>query len=535
MLRHSLLLILILAGFLRLFMLGSVPASLNWDEISMGYSAYSISQTGADEWGQNLPVFFRSYGEWKSAVYIYLLVPIINVLGLNAWAIRLPSAIFGVISVYLLYLIGHKLYNRSVGLWASFLMAVAPWSLFLSRPAFEANVSLTLILLGLYSAISIIPAKPRQSWIFVLLSALSFGLAPHTYNSAKIVVPLLVLYLVYYTGLYRQLKKLALMLFVLAVFATPILLNLSSGSTQARYNQVSIISDGEALASFYAWRASSPLPETLTKLLINKVTFSTYQFIDNYLSYFSPSFLAWSGGTHTQHNLPYHGLLYLTQFLALIIGIWQLTKTKLNPLPVVIILLGLIPASLTRDPSHVLRSILAVPGFILLSALGWQYLLAHKYFKWILGFLVLEVLAYLALYFFWYSPTYARDWQYGYPEVSAYLQEHAGDYDHIVVTKWYGQPQLFLAFYGAWDPATYQLENQPNMRYQQEGKLWLDQLEEYQLGKYTFKYLDWQNESRGKNTLYVGKGDDFYEDSNILKTITYPDGSVAFHLVKGDK
>ena len=70
-LKNRLVQILILATALRFFMLGSAPLSLNWDEVSQGYTAYSIMHTGADEWGMKLPLFFRSYGEWKSAVYIY--------------------------------------------------------------------------------------------------------------------------------------------------------------------------------------------------------------------------------------------------------------------------------------------------------------------------------------------------------------------------------------------------------------------------------------------------------------------------------
>lgn len=171
--KNKLFLILALAAFLRLFLLSRVPISLNWDEISMGYTAYSVAQTGKDEWGETLPIFFRSYGEWKSAVYIYLLVPLVKFLGMNAWAVRLPSAFAGIISVYLVYLIGRRLYSEKVGLWSAFFMAVMPWSFVLSRPAFEANVSLTLILVGIHFFLS----------KNLLLSAVFFGLAPHTYNS----------------------------------------------------------------------------------------------------------------------------------------------------------------------------------------------------------------------------------------------------------------------------------------------------------------------------------------------------------------
>ena len=91
--------IVILAAVLRLSFLGSVPLSLNWDEVSMGYTAYSLGLTGRDEWGEPLPIFFRSYGEWKSAVYIYLLVPLIKIFGMSAWVVRLPSALMGILAV----------------------------------------------------------------------------------------------------------------------------------------------------------------------------------------------------------------------------------------------------------------------------------------------------------------------------------------------------------------------------------------------------------------------------------------------------
>ncbi|MFZ2199763.1 MAG: glycosyltransferase family 39 protein [Microgenomates group bacterium] len=517
--------IIALAIILRLFLLGSVPASLNWDEVSQGYSAYSIARAGADEWGNKLPIFFRSYGEWKSAVYIYLLVPLVKIFGLSATVVRLPSALAGVISVYLIYLICKKLYSHQVGIWAAFLMAVTPWSFFLSRPGFEANLALTLVLGGLYLFLT-------QKYLF---SALLFGLAPHTYNSAKVVVPLLVIYLVWSTKLYKNLKSMLMIFVTLAIFAFPLLLNLFSGESQARYNQVSILSDGKALENFYALR--KPLPPIAAKVVINKVTYFTYKFVDNTLSYFSPGFLAWHGGSHSQQSLPYHGVLYASELALVIIGVFALFAAKSkNSLPFVLIALGIIPAAMTRDPEHVLRSTLAIPGFIILAALGYDYLskIQFKYLKLGVAILILEILIYLVSYFTWYAPSYARDWQYGYPAVSSYLKNHEGEYDHVVVTKWFGEPQLFLAFYGKWDPVWYQAENKNNLKYETTGKMWLDQLESYSLGKYTFKYISWADESRDKKTLYIGKFDDF-PGATPLEAVYYPDGTVAFLIVAGDR
>ncbi len=542
--------ILVLAAFLRLLMLDKIPAALNWDEVSQGYTAYSISQTGRDEWGQFMPIFFRSYGEWKSAVYIYLLVPMVKFFGLNAWSVRIPSALAGIIAVWLVYKIAEMTYSKRVGLWAAFLMAVTPWTFFLSRPAYEANVALTLMLAGVYfllrSMAPITPGvksahTPGVSVRSILLAALAFGLAPHTYNSAKAVVPILVVVLVVLTRLYKDKKKMIVLFGVLALFAAPILLDFKA---QARFSQVGITTDTKTLNEFIDNRKSFPISGIGGKLLFNKATFFASQFVYNYAGYFNPALLSIEAGDQYQQHLRFHGVLYVTEFFAALYGLYLLCSNKMKRssllesrvslLPIALIAIGIIPAAVTRDTFHILRALLAAPGWIFLAALGFASL-KPKHLKIVNWILIIEILVYMTMYFLWYPVAYARDWQYGYQQVAKYLAAHSGEYNQVVMTKWYGEPQLFLAFYNAWDPATYQKENIKNLGYESEGRPWLDQLPEYGIGKYSFKYIDWAKEPRDPHTLYIGKADDFYPDSDIVDTVRYPDGSIAFLLVKGDK
>lgn len=525
--KNKIVIVLIAASLLRLLFLGRVPPSLNWDEVSMGYSAYSVMTTGMDEWGEKLPIFFRSYGEWKSAVYVYLMIPFIKLFGMNAWAVRLPGALAGILSVYLTYLIGKKIYGEKAGLIASILLAVSPWAVMLGRPGFEANVSLTLILAGVYLFM-----KNRFA-----ASALFLGLAPHTYNSAKIVVPVLVFFLVWQSKLYKTPRKIGVFFALLAVFALPILLNITSGVSQARLGQVGVMTDQKAVTEFYDMRKTLPFPEVVNKVLVNKATYSVYKISDNWLSYFSPSFLLTHGGTHNQHSLPYHGILYIVEFLAVIGGIVALKKEKsaYKYLPIALIGLGFVPASLTRDTGHVLRSILTLPGWQLAAGVGLASLTSQHVRKWAGYILAIEAACFVLMYFTWYPKAYARDWQYGHQEVASYLREHEEEYDHIVMTKWFGEPQLFLAFYNQWDPDWYQQENMKNIRYESEGRMWLDQLPEYSIGKYSFKYIEWDKETQSVSTLYIGNFDDFPSDAKLLKTVMYPDGSVAFNIVAGTK
>ena len=82
--------IVVLAFILRFFMLGQNPPSLNWDETSIGYNAYSILKTGKDEYGTSFPIEFRSFDDYKPPVYIYLDVLPVTIFGLTEFAVRFP-------------------------------------------------------------------------------------------------------------------------------------------------------------------------------------------------------------------------------------------------------------------------------------------------------------------------------------------------------------------------------------------------------------------------------------------------------------
>src|SRR3990167_7497178 len=89
--------ILLIAGTLRLFYLGKTPISLEWDEVALGYDAYSIIETGRDQFGKFLPITFRSLDDYKPPLYVYMAIPSIFIFGLSEFATRLPAAVFGVV------------------------------------------------------------------------------------------------------------------------------------------------------------------------------------------------------------------------------------------------------------------------------------------------------------------------------------------------------------------------------------------------------------------------------------------------------
>ena len=107
-------LIVVIAIFVRFIFINSAPPSLNWDEISHGYNAYSILKTGKDEWGKFMPLIFRAYGDYKLPLYIYLTAISELFFGLSTFSVRLISAISGVGSAIVGYFLVKRLFGSEL-------------------------------------------------------------------------------------------------------------------------------------------------------------------------------------------------------------------------------------------------------------------------------------------------------------------------------------------------------------------------------------------------------------------------------------
>src|SRR3990170_3574341 len=147
-------LILLLASFLRFWRLGSYPA-LNADEAAIGYNAYSLVETGKDEHGNAWPIHFQSFNDYKPGFYFYLVLPFVKVIGLNEWAVRIPGASLGVLTVLVIYLFVKELFKGGkTPLIASFMLAISPWHIHFSRGGWEVNAGTFFITLGVWLFIS---------------------------------------------------------------------------------------------------------------------------------------------------------------------------------------------------------------------------------------------------------------------------------------------------------------------------------------------------------------------------------------------
>ena len=103
------------------------PPALNADEVSNAYDAYSILKTGKDQYGNTMPLRFKSFGDYKLPLLTYLAVPFIRAFGLTETGIRMVNLPFVLFFPFVIYLLTQEVFNKKrVSLLAAFLSILAP-------------------------------------------------------------------------------------------------------------------------------------------------------------------------------------------------------------------------------------------------------------------------------------------------------------------------------------------------------------------------------------------------------------------------
>lgn len=221
--RRTLLLAIIVIGvFARVYLFGSIPGDINQDEAFAGYEAYSLLTTGKDIHGYSFPVYLTAWGSGMNALNTYLMIPFIAVFGLHVWVIRLPQLIVGCLSVPVVYLVMKRTGNQFVSLFSTFMFAVAPWHIMLSRWGLESNLAPGFLLFGLYFFL-----KGLEDSRFFILSACMYGFSLYSYATVWVIVPAIIVLQILYCLFSKKLKLDRYLLisgFVLAIFALPLLL-----------------------------------------------------------------------------------------------------------------------------------------------------------------------------------------------------------------------------------------------------------------------------------------------------------------------
>ncbi len=476
-----LILILVLAAVLRFYKLDSFPVSLYWDEAAIGYNAYSISQTGSDEYAQKTPLLFRSFDEYKLPGYIYTDAFLLKFFPLSAFWVRFPSAFFGSLSVLLIYFLVKKISARpDLALCTSFLLAISPWHIQFSRAAFESNLALAQVLLG---TVLIFYGFKNRLLAGVAIPILASSL--YSYYSPRIFVPLILvaIFFLYKNDLKKNFKYFSLGLVISAFVLVPFIKETFSPQGLKRIQEVSIFEDKSIIQNYV--QAKQPKNDLLSTVFLNRRIPLFFILGHNYFSHFSPGFLFFGDDPNPRHKSAFHGNLYLIEIPFLLIGLWLLLKTgdrKFKFFVLVWLLISPIPAAFAKDSPHGLRALFMIVPLMIISSLGFLFVLKFKWSKIILPFIVIiSVINYLFTYYAVYPVASSTSWAYGYEEAFRKTKAQEFRYDTIIFTGYYWKPYIFYLFYNKINPANYG-RNQQN------------------IGKYKFGTTGW--DGAGKNLDY---------------------------------
>lgn len=546
-----LILIFSIGALLRLYHLGSTPPSLNWDEVSLGYNAWSILTTGRDEFGEFLPVILRSYDDYKPALYSYFLIPFIALIGMSDIVVRLPSALFGSFGIVLVYFLvkeifreksiefsNKKIDTRFLGLAAAFLFAISPWDIQFSRIAFESQIGTILNLLSLLFFL-----KGIRRGLFFPLSFLFASLSIHMYQSEKVFVPLMLLFisLLNVKKIWVSQKYYYLIGVIVAfVVALPLLLNiLTNEDVLLRAKGVSVFSNQTVLLSRSSQKLIADKDAGYIPGLImdNRRVEFIRQVGAGYLSHFDLNWLFISGDIG-RHHAPSMGLLYLWELPILFVGIYLLAflkvKKEIKILLIGYLLLVPIPASITSGVPHAVRTMNFLGILEIVMALGLFQIVIWSFAKrsilkmvlfGVLGlFALLNFSYYLNQYFVQQNYYNSVDWLYGYRQAVDFIQPIHKKYPQIVVSN--AQPldqsHMFFLFYTQYPPEKYLKEGGTASGGFRES--------ENKFSNYIFRPIDWNSEEAG--SLIVGRPSDIPDDVNPLSVIKYLNGVPAIVIAE---
>lgn len=475
---------LVFAIYLRFSNFLVAPPSLYWEEVALGYDAYSIKETLKDHHGNSLPlVAFESFGDWKPSVYFYSIVPFLYLFDLSDLAVRLPSMLAGVFIVFGIFklsIVLGKYYKiglsskqlKLFGLLSTVVATFNPWLIQFSRAAWEVNLATSFLVWATYFGFKWLGENKSK---FIYLSTIFFIFCTYTYHATRIIAPLILLFILLcsYFPTFKKIFKnksfkfkylfktefIAGLLFL--VLLLPLLISSKSPEVSQRFAQTSIFYNLDVVIESNRAQELSNLP--FKNIIFHRYVFFVKEILKNAFSHFTLDFLFVSGDMNPRHSTGFTGIFYYTDLIFLLCGLFALIKKKSKLLIFLSfwIFVALIPASISKTVPHSLRILPSAPAFIIILSYGFlwfienikKYLNLYLVILFIFGIYFVQFSAFWKYYIYIYPTRWASEWQYGYKQVMKDVYELNSQTDsYIYVTRNYGRPSMYYFFYNKISP-----------------------------------------------------------------------------------
>lgn len=549
-LKLTLLLIVVLAAFLRFFYLEHNPAGFYSDEASYAYNAYSILESGRDEHGKAYPLVFEAFGDYKLPVMLYSIVGSFVAFGPSEWSARVPGALYGSLTVILVFLFTKKIFTTyteqqelrkkasGIGLIAALFIAISPSHIFVSRGTWELTPALFFICLGAYCTLHVIESNTQKNSVrnalYTAGAAFSYILSMYSYNSARVFIPLFIIGIIvlfFKRSLYLiKQHKLVISTIIIAsiVLLLPILTTLTRPEVTQRAKYISIFYDLGVESKLFGDIKSDAATNTLViRLFHNKPLYYLADFSQRYVSHFSPNFLFITGDTFEIFKLVDLGFLPLLTAPFLIFGFIKIltVKEKWRGIILLWLILSPIASALTIFTPSSSRSMNMIIPLAIMAAFGVVEAITYIQKKWkepailpayafFIALIIVNTAYVFNRYFIQTPKVVAEKWNDGFKETVEYMSKIEKNYDKIVISSAKAPSYIFYAWDMQYDPKKYQAEAVTDHTPDEHGLNFTSQF-----GKYYFT-KDIASEITNKNTnekiLFIGFPDEFKNETRII-------------------
>lgn len=228
----------------QLWVSSSNPPGFFRDEASIAYNAHTIATDGRDEYGARFPLYFTSFRDYKSPLFVYGLAGVFRITGADREVARGFAAMCMLAAVFLLgWLAYRRTSHPSVGVATVVLAGTTPWLFELGRVAFEVALEPFFLCLALLS-VERAARLDRWTTATAIPASLALGAITYVYAGGRLFAPLLAVALVAVLARAR-LRWLASVWIGFALTQLPLLIYVRAhpGALSRRYDATTFVTD----------------------------------------------------------------------------------------------------------------------------------------------------------------------------------------------------------------------------------------------------------------------------------------------------
>ena len=175
-------LIVAVGFFLRIYNIENTPPGIYPDEAVNGSDALNASLTGDYQW-------FYPANQGREGLFMNIMALCFKFFGTSILTLKLPSIIFGTLSILGVYLLTRELFGKRAALISAFLTAFSFWSIDFSRIAFRAIMLPAILSFAFYFLYKGLRTKKLLDFA---IGGIIFGTGLHTYIAFRIAPLILV-------------------------------------------------------------------------------------------------------------------------------------------------------------------------------------------------------------------------------------------------------------------------------------------------------------------------------------------------------